>query len=92
MAPMVASITMRRTEGITKRESPMQQGKRLDRFTAREWAQILSCYREPNHARSVFELAITAGAFIVMWVVLRFGPRLTLLLPCPPQDFSYISS
>ena len=48
----------------------------MDRLTAREWAQILSRYHEPNHAFSVFELAITAGAFIVMWVALSFGYRI----------------
>jgi acyl-lipid omega-6 desaturase (Delta-12 desaturase) len=69
----------------------MKPAKRLDRPTPREWAQILSRYREPNHARSVFELAITAGAFvalwIVMWVVLRFGYWLTLVVAVPAAGF-----
>jgi hypothetical protein len=58
----------------------MEPGNRLDRLTAGEWAQILSRYHEPNHAFNVFELAITAGAFIalwiVMWVALSFGYRI----------------
>jgi len=61
----------------------MEPRIRLDRRTAREWAQILSRYREPNHARSVFELAITAGAFIALWVALRFGYWLTLVAAVP---------
>src|SRR5689334_4898609 len=69
----------------------MKPGKRSDRRTAREWAQILSQYREPNHVRSILELAITAGAFIalwiVMWVVLRFGYWLTLLVAVPAAGF-----
>src|SRR5215510_8672775 len=69
----------------------MEQRKRLDRLTAREWAKILSPYREPNHARSVFELAITAGAFVALWVVmwvgLRFGYWLTLVFALPTAGF-----
>src|SRR5215467_4398207 len=79
------------THRLTKQEFSMKPGKRLDRRTAREWTQILSHYREPNHARSVFELAITAGAFIALWivmlVVLRFGYWLTLLLAVPAAGF-----
>ena len=60
----------------------MEPGRRLDRLTPRQWAQVLSRYREPNHVRSVFELVITAGAFIalwtVMWFALRFGYWLAL--------------
>src|SRR5262245_66447994 len=69
----------------------MESRKRLDRLTAREWAQLLSRYREPNHARSVFELAITAGAFVALWVVmwvgLRFGYWLTLVFALPTAGF-----
>ncbi len=69
----------------------MEPGKRLHRPSAREWAQVLSRYREPNHARSVFELAITAGAFaglwVVMWFTLRFGYWLTLVVAVPAAGF-----
>jgi acyl-lipid omega-6 desaturase (Delta-12 desaturase) len=69
----------------------MEPRTRLDRFTAREWAQVLSRYREPNHVRSAFELAITAGAFValwvVMWVSLRFGYWLTLVVAVPAAGF-----
>mgnify|MGYP003336036048 CR=1 FL=1 len=36
---------------------------------ARAWAQILNAYREPSHARSLFELAITAAAFATLWTL-----------------------
>jgi omega-6 fatty acid desaturase (delta-12 desaturase) len=69
----------------------MEPGKRLDRLTAREWAQVLSRYREPNHARSVFELVITAGAFVAlwtaMWFALRFGYWLALVGAVPAAGF-----
>ena len=32
-------------------------------------AQILNAYREPSHARSLFELAITAAAFATLWTL-----------------------
>jgi acyl-lipid omega-6 desaturase (Delta-12 desaturase) len=48
-------------------------------------------YRQPNHARSAFELAITAGAFValcgVMWVSLSFGYWLTLVVAVPAAGF-----
>jgi len=60
-------------------------------LSARDWASILSGYREPNPRRSSFELAITAGAFILvwgaMWVTLGFGYWFTLLLAVPAAGF-----
>ena len=37
--------------------------------TAAEWVGILSRYRDPNFLRSVFELAVTAGPFVALWVL-----------------------
>lgn len=37
--------------------------------TARDWARVLADYREPSHARSVFELLVTAIPFFVLWVL-----------------------
>ncbi|MDN5785787.1 fatty acid desaturase [Pseudorhodobacter sp.] len=37
--------------------------------SAREWLQILAKYRDPNPARSVFELAVTLGPFLLIWTV-----------------------
>ena len=55
--------------------------------SAREWASLLSRYREPSPARSALELAVTIVAFcaawIVMWATLGLGYGLTLLLALP---------
>src|SRR6202047_2325724 len=36
---------------------------------ARSWAQILGRYREPSHARSIIEIAITFGPLSALWVL-----------------------
>ncbi|KIN66383.1 Fatty acid desaturase [Sulfitobacter noctilucicola] len=36
---------------------------------ARDWVRILSQYREPSTWRSTFELAVTLGPFLVLWVL-----------------------
>jgi omega-6 fatty acid desaturase (delta-12 desaturase) len=58
---------------------------------AREWSRILAAYREPSHARSVLEVAVTAGAFaacwLSMWAALGFGYWLSLLLAVPAAGF-----
>jgi omega-6 fatty acid desaturase (delta-12 desaturase) len=55
--------------------------------SAREWASVLSSYREPSASRSAVELAITVTAFCVawavMWATLGLGYILTLLLAIP---------
>ncbi len=35
---------------------------------ARCWTQILSRYREPSHARSILELAVTAVPLAALWL------------------------
>jgi omega-6 fatty acid desaturase (delta-12 desaturase) len=59
--------------------------------SARDWASILSGYREPDPGRSVFELAVTAGGFllvwILMWATLGFGYWLTLIFAVPAAGF-----
>jgi acyl-lipid omega-6 desaturase (Delta-12 desaturase) len=58
---------------------------------ARDWSQVLAQYREPNHVRSVLELAMTAGAFagfwLLMWWTLSFGYWLSILLAVPTAGF-----
>jgi len=50
-------------------------------------AQQLARYREPNNARGVFELTITAGPFFIIWavmsIVLVHGHWSGLLLMVP---------
>ncbi|ALI56304.1 fatty acid desaturase [Celeribacter marinus] len=36
---------------------------------AKEWVRILAGYRDPNVMRSVFELAVTVGPFLLLWVL-----------------------
>jgi omega-6 fatty acid desaturase (delta-12 desaturase) len=60
-------------------------------ISARDWASILSSYREPDPGRSVFELAVTAGGFalvwLAMWATLGVGYWLTLLIAVPAAGF-----
>lgn len=36
---------------------------------ARSWTQILASYREPSHARSIVEIAITLGPLVALWAL-----------------------
>jgi len=36
---------------------------------ARKWTTTLARYREPNHARSVVEIAITLGPLVALWAL-----------------------
>ncbi len=53
---------------------------------AQEWIKILSEYREPDTFRSWFEVAVTFGPFLGLWVLawwsLSVSPWLTLLIAC----------
>jgi len=59
--------------------------------TARDWVTILARYREPSPVRSVFELVLTAGCFVALWVLtwaaLWFGYWLALLVAVPAAGF-----
>ena len=51
---------------------------------AREWVKVLSAYRESNSLRSSFELAVTAGPFLLLWIMawwsLSYSYWLTLMI------------
>ena len=53
------------------------------RAEARSLAQFVMRYREPSVPRSLFELAVSAGALVILWVAmwlsLGIGYWLTLL-------------
>jgi omega-6 fatty acid desaturase (delta-12 desaturase) len=55
------------------------------------WTRILARYRDPNPLRSVFEVAITALPFTILWVAawatLSHGYWLSLLLAVPAAGF-----
>ena len=59
---------------------------------ARSWVQILARYRQPSHARSTLEIAITLGPFVALWalswVACYFGFWwLSLLIAVPAAGF-----
>jgi len=57
----------------------------------RSWTATLARYRQPNSARSIIELAITAVPFVIIWVlmsaVLGAGYLIGLLLAVPAAGF-----
>ena len=58
---------------------------------ARDLTQVLVSYRMPSLARSIIELAITAGPLVLlwflMWATLDLGYWLCLLLAVPAAGF-----
>jgi len=50
-------------------------------MSARDWVRVLAKYREPNAARSTFELAVSAIPFIGLWVA-----------ACYVAQYSYIGA
>ena len=58
---------------------------------ARGWTQILARYRAPSPVRSIIELVITAGPFVLlwflMWATLDLGYWVCLLLAVPAAGF-----
>jgi omega-6 fatty acid desaturase (delta-12 desaturase) len=58
---------------------------------AHGWTQILARYRSPSPARSIIELVITAGPFVLlwflMWAALDLGYWVCLLLAVPAAGF-----
>jgi len=58
---------------------------------AHAWSRILARYHEPSNVRSVLELVITTGPLVVlwfsMWLALKFGYWLSLLLAVPAAGF-----
>jgi acyl-lipid omega-6 desaturase (Delta-12 desaturase) len=63
-----------------------------DPCDARDWIQILSRYREPSHARSIIEIAITLVPLLALWALAwatyHFGFWwLSLVLAVPAAGF-----
>ena len=69
----------------------MDETQTQSSLSARDWATVLNSYREPDPGRSVFELAVTAGGFalvwLAMWATLGIGYWLTLLIAVPAAGF-----
>ncbi|HWK01726.1 MAG TPA: fatty acid desaturase [Xanthobacteraceae bacterium] len=58
---------------------------------ARAWMQTLARYREPNGARSIFEIVITVVPLVLLWAVIliavHFGHWYALVLIIPAAGF-----
>ncbi len=59
---------------------------------ARHWAQILNRYREPSHARSIAEIAVTVLPLMALWLASWFAFSLgqwwaSLLIAVPAAGF-----
>ncbi|UWQ96945.1 fatty acid desaturase [Rhodobacteraceae bacterium M385] len=56
-----------------------------------DWTRILAKYREPNHSRSIFEVAVTLAPFTVIWALawwsLSVSPWLALALAVANSTF-----
>jgi omega-6 fatty acid desaturase (delta-12 desaturase) len=59
--------------------------------SASSWSKILARYRSPRTGRSLVELAVTIGPFVVLWLLawlgLYFGYWISLLLVVPAAGF-----
>ena len=70
---------------MTSTQSPDRSGD------ARDWTPILNRYREPDQARSLLEILITAVPFvllwILMWVSLGWSYWLSLVIAVPAAGF-----
>lgn len=82
----------RRTEGCAAQGMTiLEQSLLATGLEARDWLQVLARYREPDHARSILELAVTIAAFAALWVLawaaMSVGYWLTLLLAIPAAGF-----
>jgi omega-6 fatty acid desaturase (delta-12 desaturase) len=76
---------------MPKAEALGGSGHSNDPNAAGAWARIVAAYREPDHARSIFELAITIVPLILLWAAmwwaLSFSYWLCLLLAVPAAGF-----
>lgn len=66
---------------------PMAQGV----MAARDWVKVLAKYRQPDTARSLFELSVTIGPFVLFWALawwaMGISYWLTLAISCVNAAF-----
>ena len=55
-------------------------GQQHETRTARDWVQVLSNYREPSLTRSVLELVVTIGPFVLLWALAWWALSVSYLL------------
>lgn len=63
---------------MTKHSEILPQSSELG--DARDWIKILSKYREPDTGRSIFELAVTLGPFVLLWALAWWSLSVSLWL------------
>lgn len=51
--------------------------------TARAWLKVLAKYREPSHARSFFEIAVTLIPFMALWAAAWYALQTSFWLALP---------
>lgn len=49
--------------------SPQVDTSETPPLSAREWVKVLASYREPRFRRSLFELAVSLGPFLLLWAL-----------------------
>ena len=58
---------------------------------AQDWLRVLNGYRAPSHVRSLIEILITAGPFVLLWITawicLRWSYLLSLVIAVPAAGF-----
>jgi omega-6 fatty acid desaturase (delta-12 desaturase) len=90
-SPSVYGSALFPSENDRQRYLRMEQPATGNQATCQVLAQALGQYREPNSARSVFEVAITAGPlaliWVSMWAALDAGCWSGLLLIVPAAGF-----
>ncbi|MEP5730110.1 MAG: fatty acid desaturase [Sulfitobacter sp.] len=52
---------------MAKTNRPQEHSPHIGK--ARDWIKVLSEYREPSTWRSIFELSVTIGPFVLLWVL-----------------------
>ncbi len=66
------------------KQTPEAFGQTTGAIPARDWIKVLSDYRDPDAARSTFELVVTLVPFVALWslawVSLSINPWLTLAI------------
>ncbi len=87
---------MRLVAGLAHEQTRMERilehaGDLTQTVNARDWTKIFGRYRGPSHARSMFELMITGGPFVLLWVLtwaaLDVGYWLSLVIALPTAGF-----
>ena len=94
MPRIIASMISTRNRGVSDLNSDVPKGAPITLSaepSARDWLPVLNGYREIDRLRSVFEIAVTAIPFALLWVAMWFALQwsvwLTLAIAVPAAGF-----